>query len=116
MPSRILTPADLTKCPDCRQPAFGGSHGENCLLAPITARVTAGQLIRRYATTHEYFGANELRPTFERHGIKETARGPAMGKAVKDGVLRKVGHVRSNDEATKGHEVASYQSLIYRTT
>jgi hypothetical protein len=116
--ARVIT--DLVACPDCGLPAvisLGGDHSGTCLLdlnVPAE-RLTAADIIRRHAQTHDVLSANELRADMDRHGIAPEARGPALGAAVKAGWLRRVGHVASTDKATKGHEVSTYESLLYPT-
>jgi hypothetical protein len=105
---------DTVPCPDCGFPAdpvVGGDHGGGCL----PPAETAAAIIRRHARNTEIFSANEVRSEFDRYGIPGPSRGRAFSAAIRAGVIARAGHVASTDEATHGHEVKSYSSLIYRS-
>lgn len=108
------------ECPDCskRADALFGDHGGDCLpTSPVAAAarpVDALGVIRRHALRNGRFSANDVRAALDDAGVKPTSRGPAFAAAERRGWIENDGYVRSTDQATKGHPVAVYRSLIYR--
>jgi hypothetical protein len=75
----------------------------------------AADIIFRLAIANEVVSMNLCRTEFDIAQVKETARGPAFGLAVKRNWIRHNGSVKSEDPATKGHRINTYESLIYRS-
>jgi hypothetical protein len=75
----------------------------------------AADIIFRLAIANEVVSMNLCRAEFDIAQVKETARGPAFGLAVKRNWIRHNGSVKSEDPATKGHRINTYESLIYRS-
>jgi hypothetical protein len=73
----------------------------------------AADIIFRLAVANEVVSMNLCRAEFDMADVKETSRGPAFGLAVKRNWIRHNGSVKSEDPATKGHRINTYESLIY---
>lgn len=105
-------------CPDCGQPADEqfADHGGACLGAvKFPAATSALGIIRAYALRVQHFSMNDLRPRFDKAGIRKTSRGPALVTAQRNGWIEQDGSVASTDPATKRHRIQTYRSLIYGT-
>jgi hypothetical protein len=107
---------EVVPCPDCKLPADAlfGDHGGDCVdLAFLATPKSALGIIRKHALKMHRLSINDLRPAFDKAGVRDSSRGPAFATAVRRDWLEPDGSIPSTDPATKGHHIRTYRSLIH---